>query len=187
MPAPTIRLPIAAAFAAAIIACEADPGDLVQPRTADNVDHDAAAFQTDALKYHVTVTSHLYEATIGFTFTNPTQAPAYFVNCNGATSFWLEKWTGRGWKPVWVPAIQLCLSPPIVVQPGGTYSRTIHKAAGLPGNNLYPKLEVSEIAGTYRLVWGDVLRSFDPNKYPSGDRLPLEHRVSNRFVLELGR
>lgn len=187
MRAATTRIPIAAAFAAALAACQTVPGDLVQPQTDDTdpTGRDAAAFQTDAQEYRVTVTSHWYETAIGFTFTNPTGAPAYIVNCRGATSLLLEKWTGSEWTSVWSPVIPSCLSPPIVVQPGDTYSGAIHMVAGLPGNNLYPKFNASEVAGTYRLVWGDVLRSYNPNAYPFGDPLPLEHRVSNSFVLEL--
>jgi hypothetical protein len=40
-----------------------------------------------------------------------------------------------------------------------------------------------EIDGTYRLIWHQLLRTYDPNRYPFGEELPESLRVSNTFRL----
>lgn len=145
-----------------------------------------AAFQTDSLSYTLVPTAAGLEGKISFVFTNPTRAPVYIVNCNGATSLRLEQRSGNRWVPAWSPIIQDCLSPPIVIQPGQQYSAAVHVFAGYPSSNLYPKFRVDPVPGTYRIVWIDVLRTYNPRSYPFGEALPYEQRVSNRFELRIG-
>lgn len=145
----------------------------------------AAAFQTESLSYTLISTRSGLEAKIAFVFTNPTSAPVYIVNCKGATSLRLEKQSGDEWVPAWSPVIPECLSAPIIVQPGQQYSGVVHVSAGHPSNNLYPKFVVDPIPGVYRIMWHDVLRTYNDRAYPFGEPLPLEHRVSNRFQLRV--
>lgn len=145
----------------------------------------AAAFQTDQLSYTLSSTRSGLEGKITFVFTNPTSAPVYIVNCRGATSLRLEKQSGDTWVPAWSPVIPLCLSAPVVVQPGQQYSGVVHVSAGHPSNNLYPKFVLDPVPGVYRIVWADVLRTYDDQAYPFGEPLPLEQRVSNRFQLHV--
>jgi hypothetical protein len=145
----------------------------------------ATAFQTESLSYTLISTQSSLETRIAFVFTNPTPAPVYIVNCKGTTSLRLEKQSGDKWVPAWSPVIPLCLSAPIVVQPGQRYSGVVHVSAGHPSNNLYPKFAVDPVPGVYRIVWRDVLRTYDDRANPFGEPLPLEQRVSNRFRLRV--
>jgi hypothetical protein len=144
-----------------------------------------AAFQTDHLSYTLSSTRSGLEGKIAFVFTNPTSTPVYIVNCRGATSLRLEKQSGDTWVPAWSPVISLCLSAPIVVQPGQQYSGVVHISAGHPSSNLYPKFVVDPVPGVYRIVWANVLRTYNDRAYPFGEPLPLEQRVSNRFQLHV--
>lgn len=156
--------------------------------TSDVVVQDSAsAFRTDALAYTLRATSAGLEGEIPFVFTNPTEGPVYIVNCNGSTSLQLEKLVEGNWVEAWSPAIPQCLSTPIVVQPGEEYRDTVRVFGGRPSTNVYPKFDVAEIPGVYRLVWSDVLRSYDDRSYPFGEALPAEQRTSNRFALTLER
>ena len=51
-------------------------------------------------------------------------------------------------------------------------------------STLQPRLNTEvEIEGTYRLFWQQLLRTYDPNRYPFGEELPESLRVSNTFRL----
>jgi hypothetical protein len=141
-----------------------------------------ASFQTDSLSYTLRLTTIGYFAQMKVIYTNRTLAPAYIVNCTGATSLTLEMVVDGQWKPVWAPVIAACLSAPIVVAPGASYSTVITVSAGYPENNAYPKFAVTELSGVYRAVWHSVLSSYQP-ALPFGEPLPLEARVSNRFTV----
>ena len=145
----------------------------------------AAAFQTDSLSYTLVSTQFGIEGEIAFVFTNPTSAPVYIVNCRGETKLRLEKQVADQWVPAWSPVVRECLSPPIVVQPGERYSGVVHVFGGFPSTNWHPQFVVDPIPGVYRIVWADVLRTYNDRAYPFGEPLPAEQRVSNRFELRI--
>jgi RNA polymerase sigma factor for flagellar operon FliA len=62
----------------------------------------------------------------------------------------------------WVIAMNACLSPPIVVPPGGEHTASIYVHEN-SGGVLYPDRGRMVESGTYRLVWTGVLTAFDPN------------------------
>ncbi|MGH7752667.1 MAG: hypothetical protein ACREN5_07610 [Gemmatimonadales bacterium] len=140
-----------------------------------------AAFETDAPAYTLATTAIGYEGSIGFVFTNPNAGPAYIVNCQGATSLHLEKRVGTAWRVAWAPAINACLSAPIVVAPGAQYRGVVRIIDCSFRTNCAPRFAVPDIAGQYRLVWTAVLSSYDDRRYPFGGLLPLEQRISNAF------
>jgi hypothetical protein len=141
-----------------------------------------ASFQTDSLSYMLRLTSIGYAAQLNVIYTNRTLAPAHIVNCGGATSVALEKLVDGQWQQAWAPALPLCLSAPIVVAPGASYSTGISVFAGYPENKAFPKFAVTELSGVYRAVWHSVLSTYQPS-LPFGEPLPLEARVSNRFTV----
>jgi hypothetical protein len=143
----------------------------------------APLFQTGSLSYTLVAGSHGYEGEIDVRFTNRTAGTVFFVNCSGATSLSLEKRILGAWVAVWTPVLQHCLSQPITVPPGGTYDSRIGVFGGYPGSNAWPQFVVTNVAGSYRLVWHDALRSYQ-DRLPFGVPLALEHRVSNRFELQ---
>jgi hypothetical protein len=147
-----------------------------------------AAFQTDSLVYTLVRGPQGIEGRIGYVFTNPTDAPVYIVNCRAQTALRLQKHTDAGWIDAWSPVVLDCLSPPIVVPPGDRRADEVPVFAGAPGSNVHPQFLVDRVPGVYRIVWHHVLSSYDDRRYPFGEPLPLEQRVSNRFELrEIGR
>jgi hypothetical protein len=144
-----------------------------------------AAFQTDSLSYTLVSTRYGLEGQVALVFTNPTSAAAYIVNCRGDTSLRLEKRVDDQWVPAWAPVVRECLSPPIVVQPGERHSGVLRVFGGFPSTNLHPQFVVDPIPGVYRIVWADVLRTYNDRAYPFGEPLPAEQRVSNRFELRV--
>ncbi len=69
-----------------------------------------------------------------------------------------------------------------VIAPRATYADTLRVFAGYPTNNTYPKFNVQEIDGVYRLVWQGV-HNYDVNR--PGVSLPIEDGISNIFLLRV--
>lgn len=176
-------------LAAVILAGGCGAGDIVEPEDfeefANSPDRDEAAFQTDRLEYTLERTSYGYRMDIAFRFTNPTNGAAYFVNCLGGTGVVLDKREDGVWKSVWAPVLLQCLSPPIVVAAGADWSGVVGVVAGEFGTNRHPQFETQDLEGVYRLRWVDLLRTYEPNRYPFGEPLPEALRVSNRFVVRV--
>ncbi len=145
-----------------------------------------APFQTDRLSYTLVTTPAGIEGQIAYVLTNHTGGPIFIVNCNGATSLNLEKQVGDRWVRAWGPVIPTCLSAPIVVEPEQEYRDVVHVFGGHPASNMDPKFTVDLVPGVYRLVWHDVLRTYDHNAFPHhGEALPMEQRISNHFRLDV--
>ena len=118
------------------------------------------------------------------TFTNRTTATANFVNCQGGTGVELQKLVDDKWTSVWSPALLACLSPPIIVAPGGTHQSIISIFAGYPGSNYFPQFGTTAITGVYRAVWTEVVTDYQ-DRLPFGNPLPLPHRISNQFTISV--
>jgi hypothetical protein len=71
-----------------------------------------------------------------------------------------------------------------VIGPGAKYRDTLRVFAGTYGDKLHPQFQTEQVEGVYRLRWDQALSSFDPDRHPFGEELPLEFRVSNEFVLK---
>src|SRR6266545_858968 len=137
-----------------------------------SVENGSPAIETDARAYELEAGSTGYTTTIGFVFTNPSQAAVYVVNCNGIAPPSLEKLVNGKWVGAWSAVVPRCLSAPIVIEAGQEYQGALHLFAGYPTSNVYPKFETPQISGVYRLVWDNVLTSFDSRAYPFGPELP---------------
>lgn len=154
--------------------CSDPVGVLADPR---------ASFRTELPRYEVRRTAIGWEAEIPFRYRNDTDQAHYGVNCRATPEIVMEKWVDGRWVGASGSAFLDCLSPPIVVRPGETYEATVRFFAAFPGNNTYPKLSVDRLEGVYRLLWENLLWSFDANAYPFGEELPKELRVSSPFEL----
>lgn len=170
---------------AAVLACGQAPTDASDmggvPGAGLERDGDAL-FQTDSLSYTVVSGDNGYWVHIATTFTNRTGHDVYFANCNNQTGLKLEKLEDGEWRTAWSPMLPLCLSAPILVEPGSTYDMDVGVFGGYPDNNKYPKFLVDEVDGVYRIVW-DAAYSFYEKDGESNEELPLGQRVSNRFVM----
>lgn len=140
--------------------------------------------QTEGLEYELRSTGQGLEVGIPFSYRNATGQTVYVVNCNRIAPPSLEKEEGGQWIHAWSAVVPDCLSPPIVIEPGQTYTDTLRLFAGHPSNNTYPKFEVGDVDGIYRLVWHQVVHDYDEDRQGFGDPLALEERISNAFVLQ---
>jgi hypothetical protein len=141
-------------------------------------------FQTDSAAYRLRATSAGYEGVIRATYTNHSGGAAYFVNCNGGTGVELQKSIDGSWQTVWSPVLLMCLSQPITVAASASWSTAVHIFGGYPGTNYAPQFTVSDIPGTYRLVWTELLSSYQ-SSLPFGTPLPFDRRISNVFTLDV--
>lgn len=107
----------------------------------------------------------------------------YVVNCRGALAPVVEKKVGGAWEVFWSPILQLCLSSPIVIEPGGVLADTLHLWGALPGQNAEPAFKSGNVEGIYRIVMHMVVFHYDGDRQYFGDSVPLEYRVSNLFAL----
>ena len=64
---------------------------------------------------------------------------------------------------------------------------SIRVLAGYAGTNSLPQFSITDIPGEYRAVWGSVTSSYRNDAPPDKSVLPLEQRVSNRFMLATER
>lgn len=138
----------------------------------------------EAYALEATPTSYRVEVTA--TYTNRTGGTVYLQKCGHTPpAFMLQKEVGGEWVDAWRQACALVLVPPVEIAPGESYTTTalVH-AARTP--NAFPRFEVEEVPGTYRLVF-HMLRTWDPDGSSPGlgEPLPLEARVSNPFRLTL--
>jgi hypothetical protein len=142
-----------------------------------------AAIRTDADHYELRPGRFGREATIVATFTAPRDTSVYVLHCNGAIGWGVQRRDGDRWVDAWVVATNACLSPPIVVPGGGSYTDTLVLVAR-SGALIDPGRDRGEFAaGMYRVVWYHVLTAFDPEARPFGPELPLERRVSGPIAI----
>lgn len=112
----------------------------------------------------------------------------HVMNCNGAMSVGLQRLVGNAWVNAWIPTINGCHSAPIVVRAGEphTYALTSRPRAGAV---LHPRESHDGMIepGTYRVVWFNVLTTYDLRARPHGEELPLDERVSAPVTIERPR
>ena len=170
------------AAAGACSSSEAPPDTEAPPSSeapADSGGETRGGFRTSRLHYDARSVADGIEITIPYAYRNVTGDSVYFINCNEIIVPSLEKRIGDAWSSVWSGASPACLSPPVVVPPGGEYTDTIQVLSG-PG--MVPQLRVADLHGTYRLVWHGVVHSYR-DEPPLGTPLPQEERTSNEFTL----
>jgi hypothetical protein len=137
---------------------------------------------TDATAYQLSFNGHGFTTMIPYVFDNRTDASVHLHNCNGAFAQKLERLERGKWVVAWYPALPLCLSAPIVVDPGDTFATELRVWGARPNQNFGPAFDVADPSGTYRLVWDAAAWSRQNGSQPV-EPMPLEYRISNRFVL----
>jgi len=138
---------------------------------------------TDRSAYMLTPENNGLSVTIPYVFTNQTSGPVYVVNCRGGFAKALQRWNGVAWADAWTPGLLDCLSDPIVINVGESYTTELHVWGARPGSDWFPQFDVADPSGWYRLVWIDALSSFDRNVPSFGTPIPFEKRISNSFEL----
>lgn len=146
---------------------------------------DGPMMRTSAETYALRKTSLGYQADIPYTYTNRTDGAVYLVNCNGDVTPGIQRMVGGEFTQWWIPSTNACLSPPVVIAPGSTYSDTVRVVISPQDPQLYASIDTAP-AGSYRLVWYSALSSFDDDARGFGQPIPIGHRVSNRFTFRHG-
>jgi hypothetical protein len=141
-----------------------------------------AWLQTDTTVYRLRKDWVGWEAVIPFAYRNLASDTLFVVNCRRGLSISLERWQDSTWVRNWGSLNALCLSPPIVIPPGVTYVDTLFLWGAEPGESAEPAYDTSEIEGIYRIVWQSLTYRYADGPQPGGE-VPLDRRISNRFVL----
>jgi hypothetical protein len=142
-----------------------------------------AAIRTDADRYVLRPGPFGEEATIVATFTAPADTTVHVLHCNGAITWGLQRLEGGRWTNAWGAETNGCFSPPFVVHGGEvrTDTLTIVSREGIPTPG---PVRHDVPAGTYRVVWHNLLTSVDTEARPLGPELSLENRVSGPITIE---
>jgi hypothetical protein len=168
----TIRsLTILAGLLTSLAGCGGDELPTTAPLSPVLTRDTEAPFQTDSLSYTLNAGTFGYGASLTITYTNTGTSATAFTNCSGATMYVFQKLVDGVWQSAWSPIVNSCLSPPIVVPPGGTHIFKVALFGGYEGCNCAPRFFVGDPNGTYRAVWQTGFTA-----------LPEAARVSNRFT-----
>ncbi|KPK79411.1 MAG: hypothetical protein AMS25_12695 [Gemmatimonas sp. SM23_52] len=152
--------------------------------TPPEVDRDTTApIQTDRPFYWLRTDWVGFTTEIALSYENQAADTLYIVNCLRTLPAVLEKEVDGVWERFWAPILPRCLSPPIVMEPGGVLVDTLHVWGALPGHNVGPAFKSEDVKGVYRIVMHQVVFHYDENSAGFGDPVPLEYRVSNAFAL----
>ena len=144
-----------------------------------------APIETDRTVYAVDDTAGLARLTIRMTYRNTTGKDVYLPTCRGPQPPRLQKEVNGSWVIAFAPNVLACEGAPITVRAGDSYDYTFRILAGMPGTNYAPRFAVSEIPGTYRILWEIFSATAGDPSRPSTTRdpLPIEQQVSNTFRL----
>lgn len=141
--------------------------------------------ETDRTVYAVNDSGGLLRLTIRMTYRNNTGKDVYLPTCRGPQPPRLQKQVGDAWVVAFAPNILACESAPITVRAGDSYAYDFRILAGAPGSNYAPRWAVSEIPGTYRVLW-EIFSATSSNPLratTTTNPLPVEQQVSNTFRL----
>jgi hypothetical protein len=173
---------------AVLAACEtpATPPRIEDPVRPDSiipvVRDTSALIQTGELRYEIVPTSMGRGADIPFVYHNTLSDTLYIVNCRGEVKPYVERLLDGKWKPVWYPVYLLCLSDPVKIAPGASYSGVLQFGGFPAGSNSNPELPAGDLNGTYRLGLSSVV-FHNPPRSTGGDSVQYRFRVSNAFSL----
>ncbi|MFN2564460.1 MAG: hypothetical protein ABR499_05545 [Gemmatimonadaceae bacterium] len=135
--------------------------------------------------YRANVTPTAVEFIVVATLTNRTRDTLFLHPCQQEPPFplkvGLEKRVDGTWRPAWGRVCTHVLMEPLRFAPAQSRTDTVRVWGSLMPNE-YPALPAGPVAGVYRLVYGWVYRSWDPDRrgHP-GELLADSLRVSNEF------
>jgi hypothetical protein len=120
------------------------------------------------------------------TLTAPPDTTVHIVNCGGQMSWGLQRQEGGQWIDAWIGETNECLSPPIVVRAGTSYTDTM-RLVSITGERLrHGTIRHDVPPGIYRVVLHNALTSFDVDARPFGPDLSIERRASAPITIEGG-
>ncbi len=148
-----------------------------------------AGLRVDREVYTLRPDGAMERVSIPFTYGNARPDTLYHPTCRPSggkptVQVAVEKRIDGSWRPAWSQALPQCLSEPIVIPPGGTFADTLDLVLHLQDTLHQPVLTpLAALDGEFRLVWHQLLSSYDAEARPFGEEIPLEARVSGPFRL----
>jgi hypothetical protein len=142
--------------------------------------------RTDAPSYQLVRDGVGWRTEITAEFLNTYPDTLHAINCNGALTVAVEKREEAGWTTFWAPMTNACLSPPVTVPPGEAITLPLTIWGAPPGSDAGPQFADTTFAGSYRLLWWNLVSGYDATRGDMGDTIPLRYRVSNEFSLAAG-
>lgn len=140
---------------------------------------------------HLQSTGGVYVAPpITATLHNGRSDTLFIRNCNGDVVKFLERQDGDAWKPFLGSINPTCLSSPIAVPPGGSWTTTAYVSGAInnPSYALnFPVKTVDELPGVYRFVWSNIFTSRAAVNGSGSTTLPESERRSNAFAILVDR
>lgn len=158
------------------------------PDSASAVDR-TAGLRVDREVYTLRPDGAMERASIAFTYVNARPDTLYHPTCRPSggkptVQVAVQKRIDGSWRPAWSQALPQCLSVPIVIPPGGTFADTLDLVLHLQDTLHHPLLTPrADLDGEFRLVWHELLSSYDAAARPFGEEIPLDARVSGAFRL----
>ena len=143
--------------------------------------------RTDTTVFALTRDSLGWSAELPLAFLNVTADTLYAINCNGALTLAVERREGAAWTTFWAPMTNACLSPPVTIAPGAVLALDYAVWGAPPNTNVGPAFADTTFAGTYRLVWWNLVSRYDTDRPQFGDTVAVADRVSNEFTWEVAR
>lgn len=146
--------------------------------------------QTERIRYTVDDSMPIVHLTINMVYRNTTGSTVYLPTCQGPQPPRLQKQVGDAWVVAFAPNVMGCEQTPISVRAGETYPYSFQIVGGRPGSSFAPRFAVSELPGTYRVLW-EIFRT--SRETVAGrppimtDPVPVEQEISNSFQLISGR
>lgn len=144
---------------------------------------------TESSTYRLRTDGVTERTSIPFAYRNARAEALYHPTCRPSggpptVAVMIERLDGGIWVPAWSQALPQCLSDPLVIQPGETFRDTLEVVLH-PQDSIHPGILVpgQDVEGTYRLVWTQLLRTYDPDGYPFGEEIPFPERASRSFGL----
>lgn len=145
-----------------------------------------APIETDRPVYVVNDSANVARLTIHMTYRNNTGKDVFLPTCRGPQPPRLQKQVGDSWVVAFAPNVLGCEEPPISVRAGDSYEYTFNILAGMPNSGYAPRFAVSEVPGTYRILW-EIFRGTtndgSGHAVATKDPLPVEQEISNTFRL----
>jgi hypothetical protein len=141
--------------------------------------------RTNRTRYALNDSGGIARFTIPFRYRNETGRTVYLPTCRGAQPPRLQKKVGDRWIVAFAPVVAFCMGVPVAIGAGETFNYTMQITAGMPGTSFMPRFSVSDVPGTYRILW-EVFGGVEGDARqpsPVKDLLPIEWRISNDFEL----
>lgn len=116
-------------------------------------------------------------------YTNHLRVPVAVPSCHTPMRPILEKRVDGVWVYAFSPVELMCITPPLVIAPGATYTLRYPLRADRYSLERWPGAAQDGVAGTYRFVWFVATHERGTGGR-TPERLPFEYTVSNTFIIE---